>query len=194
MPVGDDPILICCAEVALRPCVHRSPDGPADVLGIQAHEMNICVVERVIGLGPGSQAAGLRAFGHRENVVVGPGLCRGTRAAGVVISDRGPQHRFSQHGRVRIRRPENRVSKFAIRTAVISIIAQHQPQISVPGSSVRIVRVADGFLIAVIRSRIPQNPNPGRLRGSRRRRRQDKMVRVISGKRCGRSPHGIIDG
>ena len=81
MPVGDDPVLIGDRQVVLQPVQH----DPALVRGrairavrVQNDEMDVGVIERVVGLGSGGQPARLARGRQAEDLKVRLALARRT--------------------------------------------------------------------------------------------------------------------
>ncbi len=58
VPECDDPLLRVGLEILPEPVRYGAGGQPARALGVEAHEVNVAHVERVIGLGSGCHAAG----------------------------------------------------------------------------------------------------------------------------------------
>jgi hypothetical protein len=91
VPEGDHPFGIGSKEVVFQPFQHGAADGAVAVMGIEADEMHIAVVEGIIKLAARGIAADFARRRQREDIEIG-------RAVGtVVIAHGGPQGHAPQH-------------------------------------------------------------------------------------------------
>ena len=178
VPIGDDPVLPRGGEICPEPGHHRTVGRAIGLEGIQDDEVDVAVVEGVEGLGAGGNAAGLTVPWEREDVVVGPGLGGGVGGRAVVVAKSRPEHRLSEHRRVHV---EDSRLILSVRPAVVGIVAEHQPQIGMPGAGEVEVGVADRGRAGIGRPRVTQNPNTGRFWRARRGSGEDEVTGVVAG-------------
>ena len=74
MEEGDDPVAGGRCEVGAEPLGHGTVGVARAIVGIEADEVDVGVIEGIISLSPGGDAAGLTHRGQAEDVVVYAGL------------------------------------------------------------------------------------------------------------------------
>ena len=102
VPVGDDPVLRRVGKVGLEPGQHCAAGGPGDVGGVQDDEVDIGVVERVVGFRTRSEAPCFTACGEREVFIEGSALGRRVGVGGVVIAECRPEYGPAQQAGVHV--------------------------------------------------------------------------------------------
>ena len=205
VPEGDDPILLRGHQVLLQPGEHGRAGRAIRGRRIQADEMDVRVVEGVVTLVAGGDAARLAVAREVEDFEVGK-LFHFTVGIDVVVADGGPGHGLPQQLRVGI---EDAALILAIRAGVIGVVAQHEPQV---GAARRMVGVFQKLLVAVAHvildlaagPEIADDPEPHRPRlGGRsdevmiRAPRQDEVlqahfVKVFRVRQQAGEPHGVL--
>ena len=187
MAEGHEPVLFVGFEIGLEPADHQTVFAPITVAGIEAHEMNVRVVPRIIRLGAGHHAAGLRLRGQGEKIVIDAGLHGGTGAARVVIAEAWPEHGLAEHGVVGV---EDSALILLLLAAAVSVVPEHQPEVSGAVTVPLIVGVAHAVLLLLARARIAKHPRPHRLRHTNGGMGDEESIRV----RASESDVGGADG
>ena len=128
MPVRDDPLGVGGQQVVDEPREHRPVGRSIALVRVEADEVDVAVVERVVRLGVGRNAAAFALCREREDLVVRSGLCGRIRRDAVVISERRPQHRRREDAWVRV---EHGGLVFSLGAVGVCIVAEHQPDVGV---------------------------------------------------------------
>ncbi len=126
MEEGDDPVGRRRREIVFEPGRHRFVDRAVDVVGIEADEVDVGVVERVIRFRARGDAARFAGRRQREHVIVRTGEAAGAGGLAVVISERRPQHPRPQLLGIHI---ENRRLVLLIGSVGVRVVTEHQPQV-----------------------------------------------------------------
>ena len=147
--------------------------GSVGLERLQADEVDVGVVERVVRLGARREPARFAGLGQREDVVVRAGLRRRVGAVAVVVAERGHSTLFrSMVGK----HVEHRGLVLGVRAVRVGVVAEHQPQVRMARAGERVVRVAHGARVRVGGARIAQDPDAGRLRRARDRGRAGRSA------------------
>ena len=93
MPEGDHPRLRVGGEIALEPREHRAGRRAVRLERVEADEMDVGVVERVVRLGPRGDAARLALFGSVKMSKYGPVFVAASATVSIVVAERRPQRR-----------------------------------------------------------------------------------------------------
>ena len=173
MPEGDQPILRRVVEVGTQPVGHRPGCGAARSHRVQADEVNVAVVERVVILRARSDSAHFSVLGQREDLVVGNGGWRRGRLVRLVIANGGPERRFPERRGIHIK---DRVLVFRIGAGVVGVVAEEQHRIQIVAAIHALERVAHVVLVHVRRAAIAQRPEPHRLARAGQRRRENVII------------------
>ena len=175
MPEGDDPVLRRGLKIGLEPCEHCAPRRAARRHRIQADEVNPAVIERVVFLRARGDAARLAVGWIVEDLEVRNRQRRIRGARGVVVADRGPEHRLAQVAGIHV---EDGSLVFRVGAVVVGIVAEHQPHVGVAARGEARVAVAHRCGDGVLCPRIPEHPDAGGLRGADRGRGEKGIVRA----------------
>ena len=159
MEERDDPVARRRREIGLEPLGHGAVGRARRVLGVEAHEVNVRVVERVVRLGARGDAAGLAARGQREDVIVDAGLRDGIGAVTIVIAESGPKGRGAERLGIDL---EERFLVIGVGAIRVGVVAEHEPQIGGAFSVEFVVGVAHGELAGALGAGIAEHPNTRR--------------------------------
>ena len=181
MEEDDDPFLHRFREIVLQPARHRARSRAPAGHGVEADEVDVAMIERVIFFTAGRHAAGLAVDREREDVEVGK-VGGGGGLRRFVVAESRPEELVAQRGRIHV---EDGRLMLGVRAAVVGVVAQHQPQIggTAIGLGVFVEGVA-GAALAVRRTiaggaRIAQDPEAHGLAGADHRRAFEPVVGAV---------------
>ena len=189
VPVGDDPVLRRRSQILREPGHHRAACGSITADRVEDDEVNISVVERVIGLGTRRLPSRLGRRGQGKDVEIDAGLRRRISVVRVVVAQRRPEDRFAQHGGVHL---EHGGLVLEVGPLLVRVVAEHQPQIGMPRAVERVVRVTHRFGIGIGGSGVAENPDSSRFRRPGEGRRDEEMAGVAPGQSLCRRPDRIV--
>ena len=180
VPIGDDPVLIGRHQVVFEPRKHGAARRVARPERVEHDEVDVGVVERIVGLGARRQTARLAGRRQREDVVIRRVGAAAERDRLVVVAARRPYRRLTQDLGVHV---EDGGLVLVVRAVVVGVVAEHQPQIGRPalGRHLGLVGVAHGHRVARGGARITDRPDACRLGGADDRRRDEAVGRVAAG-------------
>ena len=178
VPVGDHPVAAVGGEVGGQPGEHGAGGRAVALEGVEADEVEVAVVERVVGLGPRRHAARLGGPRQGEDVVVGTGLGGGVGAGAVVVAEGGPQHRGAQLARVHV---EDGGLVLGVGAGDVGVVAEHQPEVGPAVGGERLVGVAHRAGVGVGGPRVAHHPDAGRPGEARRRAGDEGVIGVSAG-------------
>jgi hypothetical protein len=178
VPERDQPVGIRGGEVGFEPGEHGRPRGRVHdrVLGVEDDEVDVAVVERVVGLGSGRHAPRFTVGRKREDVEVGPGLRQAIGREALVVPEAAPRGHGPEELRVL---PEDGGLVLGVARDGVGVVPEHEPDVRRRDPAVeRGVGVADGVAVpdpagrddgGIGKSRIPDRPDASRLGRTGRR-------------------------
>ncbi len=185
---GNEPALLGRLQVLCQPGQHGAVDRAIRAAGVETDEVDVGVVKAVVGLGARCDAARLALSGQQEDVEEGAGLGLLVDAESVVVSNRRPDGRGAQDGRVHIEQLE---LMFTVRPEQVGVIAQGEPDISRSGLSILEVRVAHSPGVVVACARVANHPDPHGFVAARWRRCGQVVGWVVAGKDLDARSHAV---
>jgi hypothetical protein len=126
VPEGDEPVGPGLVEIGPEPLGHRRGGLAVEIVGIEADEVYVAVVEGIVGLGAGGDAARFAAGRDRVGVVVGPDAGGAARGVPLVVAHRGPADRMAERGVVGL---EEAALELVVPAVVVGHVADMQPEI-----------------------------------------------------------------
>ncbi len=184
MPGRDGPFRRIVGKVAFQPGDHPLPEAFAAVdaeIGVEHDDVDVPVVEGVVGFGAGSHTAGDTVDGKAEHFVVGAGLV--DRIGGVfpcsrlvrfVVADNRPDRRVAQYFPKAL---ENRHLILPVEPRPIGVVAEQQHEVGALAVGVGKIGIADrARLFTGLISRIAQHPDSRRHLAAGRGRGLEKVI------------------
>ena len=189
VPEGDQPGLVGGGQVRLQPRPHRRAPRARRDHGVQGHEVDVAVVERIVELGARGQATGLAPGGHAEALQVGGAIDRAAEVR-LVVADGRPEENLPEHLRVKV---EHRALELLVGPDQVGVVPQHQPDVGVPEPGELPVGPVHGGGVRVSGARVADDPDARRLGAAGQRRRDEEVLAVASPQQAGRGPDGVIE-
>ena len=185
VPVSDRPVGRVGGEIVLQPGGHGPGGRTAGGERVQADEVDVAVVEGVVGLRAGGDAACLAGGGHGVVEVVDRHATAGRR---FVVAAGREQDGLAQHGGVD---GEQVGLHLRVGGGAVGVVPQHEPEIRVPGAREAEIGVAHGGLRGAPGARIAQHPDPRGLGGPGAGSSEHEVVGVVSRQHGAGGPDGV---
>ncbi len=128
MPIRDDPLLHGAREILPEPCNHRAIGDATRRHRIQTHKMNLAVVEGVILLSSGSQAARLAVARQGKTLEIRNRQRRIGRLRSIMVADCRPTDRLPENVLINVEMPRGELS---ICAGFVNVVPQHQHHVRI---------------------------------------------------------------